>query len=91
VPLSVEELGPQLTQFAKFDLDPSNRLATIHQRHRQTGQRPIAYGKPFYKRLPNKSNSNFFVKQNITDNWTPSTYLGGRVYAATESSGGSGS
>ena len=23
---------------AKFHLDPSNRLATIHQRHRQTGQ-----------------------------------------------------
>jgi len=23
---------------AKFRLDPSNRLATIHQRHRQTGQ-----------------------------------------------------
>jgi len=23
---------------AKFHLDPSSRLATIHQRHRQTGQ-----------------------------------------------------
>jgi len=23
---------------AKFDLDPSNRLATVHERHRQTGQ-----------------------------------------------------
>jgi len=23
---------------AKLRLDPSNRLATIHQRHRQTGQ-----------------------------------------------------
>jgi len=23
---------------AKLHLDPSNRLATIHQRHRQTGQ-----------------------------------------------------
>jgi len=23
---------------AKFHLDPSNRLATVHQRHRQTGQ-----------------------------------------------------
>jgi len=42
------ELGhPRLTQYvagvetylrAKFNLDPSNRLATIHQRHRQTGQ-----------------------------------------------------
>jgi len=40
------ELGPHLTQcgraeaylHAKFHLDPSNRLATIHQRHRQIGQ-----------------------------------------------------
>jgi len=24
---------------ARFHLDPSNRLATIHQRHRQTGQK----------------------------------------------------
>jgi len=23
---------------AKFHLDPSNRLATVHERHRQTGQ-----------------------------------------------------
>jgi len=39
------ELGPHLTQYGqgrakpylrdKFHLDPSNRLATIHQRHRQ--------------------------------------------------------
>jgi len=38
-------LGPHLTQcgemrglylHAKFDLDPSNRLVTIHQRHGQT-------------------------------------------------------
>jgi len=35
-----------------FHLDPSNRLATIHQRHRQTGQDngPIAQGEPFYTR-----------------------------------------
>jgi len=25
-------------QRAKFHFDPSNRLATVHQRHRQTGQ-----------------------------------------------------
>jgi len=38
------KLGSHLTQFgegraylrAKFHLDPSNRLATVHQRHRQT-------------------------------------------------------
>ena len=38
------KLGPHLTHVAgaylhaKFHLDPSNRLATIHQRYRQTGQ-----------------------------------------------------
>ena len=45
-PLREVELGPHLTQrgqaeaylHAKFHLDPSNRLATIHQRYRQTGQ-----------------------------------------------------
>jgi len=58
---------------AKFHLDPSNRLATVHERHRQTGQTGqettdrqtdrqtdnglIAYGKPFYKRSPNKNDS----------------------------------
>jgi len=44
VPLWGGELGPHVTQcgraeaylHAKFHLDPSNRLATIHQRHRQT-------------------------------------------------------
>jgi len=47
VPLSVGELGPHITQcrlgrglppYAKWHLDPSNRLATIHQCYRQTGQ-----------------------------------------------------
>ena len=39
---------------AKFHLDPSNRLATIHQRYRQTDMtyRQIAQGEPFYKRSP---------------------------------------
>jgi len=40
------ELGPHLTQcgqgrdlpHVKFHLDPSNRLATMHQCHRQKGQ-----------------------------------------------------
>jgi len=45
----------------KLHPNPSNRLATIHQRHRQTDRQtdidrtdngPIAYGKPFYKRSP---------------------------------------
>ena len=47
----------------KFHFDPSNRLVTIHQRHRQTdrtgqtGQEngPIAQGEPFYKRSPKKA------------------------------------
>jgi len=37
---------------AKFHLDPSNRLATVHERHRQTDRTdngPIAY-----KRSPKK-------------------------------------
>jgi len=40
---------------AKFHLDLSNRLVTIHQRYSQTGQTGqtnIAYGEPFYKRSP---------------------------------------
>jgi len=42
---------------AKFHLDPSNRLATVHERYRQTDRQTdnnglIAYGKPFYKRSP---------------------------------------
>ena len=45
-PLGEGELGPHLTQCgqakaylrAKFRLDLSNRLATVHERHRQTGQ-----------------------------------------------------
>ena len=43
---------------AKFHLDPSNRLATVQQCHRQTdrtGQTDnclIAQDEPFYKRMP---------------------------------------
>jgi len=45
-PLGEGELDPHLTQCgqaeaylrAKFHLDQSNRLATVHERHRQTGQ-----------------------------------------------------
>jgi len=46
MPLSVGQLGPLVTQCGwaetylrtKWYTDPSNRLATIHQRYRQTGQ-----------------------------------------------------
>jgi len=49
---------------AYLKLDPSNRLATVHQRHRQTGQSgqtgqdngPIGYGEPFYKRRRSPKN-----------------------------------
>jgi len=45
-PFGEGDLGPHLTQLAmaeaylraKFRLDPSNRLTTIHQRYRQTEQ-----------------------------------------------------
>jgi len=36
----------------KFHLDPSNRLASIHQGYRQTDNGPIAEGEPFYKWSP---------------------------------------
>jgi len=45
---------------AKIHVDPSNRLATVHQCHRQDRQEsgtdngPIAQGEPFYKRSPKK-------------------------------------
>ena len=47
---------------AKFHLYPSNRLTTVHERHRQTDRQTghtgqtdnglIAYGEPFYTRSP---------------------------------------
>ena len=67
------ELGDHLTQCrgaeahlrGKFHLNPSNHLATIHQRHRQarqtgwtdrdTGQRSDSTGRTFLKRSPKKS------------------------------------
>ena len=71
-PLGEGELGPHLIHnvaraeaylHAKFHLDPSNRLATMHERQRQTGQDngPIAKCEPFYKRSPkNKCTENLF-------------------------------
>jgi len=50
-----------MPRHAKFHLDPSNRLATVHQRYRQDRQDRqigqtedglIASGEPFYKRSP---------------------------------------
>jgi len=48
--------GAEVYLHAKFNLDPCNRLATIHQRYRQTGQRPdstgrTVLGRPFVKRF----------------------------------------
>jgi len=61
-PFGGGELGPHLTHVAwaedhlytKWHLDLSDRLATIHQRHRQdrTDNGPIAQVKPFYKWSP---------------------------------------
>ena len=57
------ELGPHLTQcgraeaylHAKFHLDPSNRLDTIHQRHRQTaGQRSDSIGRTVLQTVAQK-------------------------------------
>ena len=67
--LGEEDLGPHLILWpglrpthlpAKFHPDPSNRLATIHQRCRQNRltdrqadrQRSDTIGEPFYKRSP---------------------------------------
>jgi len=65
VPLAEGELGLHLTQCVldrglppyEWHLDPSNRLAPIHQRHRQTGHDrtdngPIRQDEPFYTRSP---------------------------------------
>ena len=39
---------------AKFRLDLSNRLATIHQRHRQTGQRTDSIGRTVLQTVAQK-------------------------------------
>ena len=47
--------GAEAYLHAKFHLDPSKRLATVHQRYRQTDRTdnsPIAWGEPFYKQSP---------------------------------------
>ena len=56
-PFGEEELGSHQTQcgqgeanpHANLHLDPSNRLATVHERHRQDRKDngPIAQGEPF--------------------------------------------
>ena len=71
---------------AKFHFDPSIRLATIHQRPRQTDRQthrqdrtdngPIAYDEPFYKRSPKTS-----VKCNpVTGFEKPGTYVNWVAY-----------
>jgi len=60
VPFCVGEVGPHLHNaaraaaylHAKFHLDPSNRLATIHQLHRQDRQTDNGLIASFYKRSP---------------------------------------
>jgi len=63
-------LSPHITQrglagglHAKFRLDPSNRLTTIHQRHRQDmtdNERSDDIGRIVYKRSP-KNRSYYMV------------------------------
>ena len=61
--------GAEPYHHSKFHLDPSNRLATIHQRHRQTGltdNGPIAWREPFYKRsLNNATNLHHLTSHSI--------------------------
>jgi len=85
-PLGEGELGPHLTQCGQvpglpacqLSSYPSNRLATVHQCHRQTDRTgqdngPIAYGEPFYKRSPNKT-------ANINRNkWSAVAEMGDRL------------
>ena len=40
----------------KFHFEVSNRLATIHQRHRQTDNGPIAQSEPFLQTVAQKKN-----------------------------------
>ena len=62
VPLFVGELGPHLTQCglrrsylrAKCHLDPSSRLATIHQRYRQDTQRSDSIGRTVLQTVAQK-------------------------------------
>ena len=61
-PLGEGELGSHLTQcgqaeaylHAKFHLDPSKRLAIIHQRYRQTGQRTDSTGRTVLQTVAQK-------------------------------------
>jgi len=63
VPSNTMWPGPGAYLHSKFHLDPSNSLATVHQRRRQTGQDrqdsgPIALGEPFHKRSPKDTAQN---------------------------------
>jgi len=55
---------------AKFHLDPSNSLATVHQRYRQIGQadrqQSDSIGGPFYQRSPKNSLLMLFVVLNVS-------------------------
>ena len=61
-PFGGRELGPHLTQcgraeaylHSKFHLDPSKRLATLHERHRQTGQRIDSIGRTVLQTVAQK-------------------------------------
>jgi len=46
--------GAEAYLYAKFHLDPSNRLTTIHQRYRQTGQRSDSIGRTVLETVAQK-------------------------------------
>jgi len=58
VPIYLNVARAEAYPHAKFHLDPSNHLATVYERYRQTDRTdrtdngPIAWGEPFYKLSP---------------------------------------
>ena len=80
---------------AKFHLDRRNRLATIHQRYRQTGQtgqdrqRSDSIGRTVLQTLAQKFNKRSAVGE-MSDRLA-TIYMGGKEWAAVPLWGGVGS
>jgi len=54
VPIQHIVSGAEAYLHAKFHLDPSNRLATVHERYRQTGQRTNSTGRTLLETVTQK-------------------------------------
>jgi len=73
-PFGGVELDPHLTQcgqaeaymHAKFHLDPSNRFATVHERHRQTGRRTDSIGRTVLQTVAQKASWTLWCYTAIT-------------------------